>query len=89
MGGIDFVGYILFLCINLVQFINSFIYFFRGPEGTPYEGGLFTAHISYPQDYPHSPPKMRFVNKIFHPNSNNTLNLNTLKLIYCSNFNMS
>ncbi|VDO05863.1 unnamed protein product [Rodentolepis nana] len=39
-----------------------------GPSDTPYEGGLFSARLSYPPDYPHSPPKMRFVTKIYHPN---------------------
>ncbi|KAK2708795.1 ubiquitin-conjugating enzyme E2 G2-like [Artemia franciscana] len=39
-----------------------------GPEGTCYEGGVFAAKISFPHDYPLSPPKMQFTSEIFHPN---------------------
>lgn len=27
-----------------------------GPDGTPYEGGVFEAKLSFPKDYPLSPP---------------------------------
>ncbi|CAB3980285.1 ubiquitin-conjugating enzyme E2 G2 [Paramuricea clavata] len=39
-----------------------------GPEGTPFEDGVFTAKIVFPSDYPLSPPKMKFVSDMFHPN---------------------
>ena len=42
--------------------------FIRGPEGTPFEDGIFVAHLSFPNDYPLSPPTMRFVSELFHPN---------------------
>ena len=40
----------------------------KGPEGTPYEGGVFFVDIVIPQQYPFEPPKMKFENKIWHPN---------------------
>jgi len=39
-----------------------------GPEGTPFEDGVFIARLSFPQDYPLNPPKMRFTSSMFHPN---------------------
>mmetsp|Transcript_23167 Transcript_23167/g.42932 ORF Transcript_23167/g.42932 Transcript_23167/m.42932 type:complete len:199 (-) Transcript_23167:85-681(-) len=40
----------------------------KGPEGTPYEGGLFEIDIQIPKQYPFEPPKMKFNTKIWHPN---------------------
>ncbi|KAI0398082.1 ubiquitin-conjugating enzyme/RWD-like protein [Xylariaceae sp. FL0594] len=40
----------------------------EGPEGTPFEGGIFPAELKFPKDYPLSPPKMTFLGEIFHPN---------------------
>lgn len=40
----------------------------QGPEGTPYEGGVYKIDIQIPADYPFAPPKMRFITKIWHPN---------------------
>ncbi|XP_032833821.1 ubiquitin-conjugating enzyme E2 G2 isoform X1 [Petromyzon marinus] len=39
-----------------------------GPEGTCFEGGVFPAVLTFPPDYPLSPPKMRFTCEMFHPN---------------------
>uniref|UniRef100_A0A182NMW5 Ubiquitin-conjugating enzyme E2 G2 n=1 Tax=Anopheles dirus TaxID=7168 RepID=A0A182NMW5_9DIPT len=39
-----------------------------GPEGTCFEGGIFTAKLIFPPDYPLSPPKMKFTCEMFHPN---------------------
>ena len=30
----------------------------KGPEGTPYEGGMFCIDINLPADYPFVPPKV-------------------------------
>lgn len=40
----------------------------QGPEGTPFEGGVFAAELTFTRDYPLSPPKMKFLSPIFHPN---------------------
>ena len=29
---------------------------------------MFVAELNFPHDYPLSPPKMKFVSEIFHPN---------------------
>ncbi|XP_046859316.1 ubiquitin-conjugating enzyme E2 G2-like [Xenia sp. Carnegie-2017] len=39
-----------------------------GPVGTPFEDGVFTAKMTFPTDYPLSPPKMKFTSDMFHPN---------------------
>jgi len=39
-----------------------------GPEGTPFEGGVFVTELIFPTDYPLSPPKMKFTSEMFHPN---------------------
>ena len=39
-----------------------------GPEGTCFEGGVFPARLTFPVDYPLSPPKMKFTCDLFHPN---------------------
>lgn len=42
--------------------------YFKGPPGTPYEGGLFKVDINIPNEYPFKPPVMKFTSKIYHPN---------------------
>lgn len=42
--------------------------YITGPEGTPYAGGRFEMLVEIPQEYPHKPPSVKFVTKIFHPN---------------------
>lgn len=39
-----------------------------GPKDSPFEGGKFKVKISFPEDYPNSPPYCKFLTKVFHPN---------------------
>lgn len=52
-------------------------YCFRGPQDTCFEGGVFPAVLSFPSDYPLSPPKMKFTCDMFHPNSEFAHHTNT------------
>ena len=44
------------------------IAFFKGPNGTPYEGGTFKVDIDIPVEYPHKAPSVHFITQIYHPN---------------------
>lgn len=39
-----------------------------GPPETLYQGGYFKARMKFPQDYPYSPPTVKFLTKVWHPN---------------------
>jgi len=40
----------------------------KGPQESPYAGGSFALELFLPEEYPMSPPKVRFTTKIYHPN---------------------
>jgi len=40
----------------------------KGPESTPYEGGSFKIGMTFPDDFPFKPPKVKFQTKIYHCN---------------------
>ena len=40
----------------------------RGPEGTPFEGGVFHIEIVFPMNYPVSPPSIKTFTPFPHPN---------------------
>jgi len=44
--------------------------YFQGPVETLYEEGYFSAKMTFPQNYPLSPPSFVFKNDMFHPNIN-------------------
>lgn len=46
-----------------------------GPEGTPYEGGVFKLKIAFSDKYPMKPPRVFFETRIFHPNINEKGNI--------------
>ena len=40
------------------------------PLDTPWEGGTFFLRIELSEEYPDVAPSIRFLNRLFHPNSN-------------------
>jgi ubiquitin-conjugating enzyme E2 D/E len=40
----------------------------KGPEGTPYDGGMFELAMEFPSDFPFKAPKVMFKTKIYHCN---------------------
>ena len=48
--------------------IRDLLAILRGPAETPYENGVFFLRIHIPQAYPGSPPIVKFLTKVHHPN---------------------
>lgn len=47
---------------------DQWVFTFPGPDGTPYQGGVFEAEFTWPSNYPFEPPAVRLLTPIFHPN---------------------
>lgn len=52
--------------------IQQFHVIFKGPEDTPYKGGVWKVRVELPDQYPIKLPSIGFVNRIFHPNIDET-----------------
>ncbi|KAF5274109.1 hypothetical protein FQR65_LT04507 [Abscondita terminalis] len=48
--------------------LNVFEANILGPENTPYENGRFYLELLVPENYPFSPPSIKFLTKVYHPN---------------------
>lgn len=57
--------------ISATPYADNLRYFavgIEGPDDSPYEHGVFQLELFLPPDYPMTPPKVRFLTKIYHPN---------------------
>ncbi|MEN2499918.1 MAG: Ubiquitin-conjugating enzyme E2 4, partial [Marteilia pararefringens] len=54
--------------INFINGTKEFLVNFRGPIGSPYDGGYWAIKIDMPDSYPFKSPSVGFINRIYHPN---------------------
>ncbi|KAA8492100.1 Ubiquitin-conjugating enzyme E2 2 [Porphyridium purpureum] len=52
-----------------------------GPSETPWEGGVYSLRLTFTEQYPEKPPRVRFTCEMFHPNvySDGTLCLDIIQ----------
>ncbi|KAG0439035.1 Ubiquitin-conjugating enzyme E2 2 [Dictyocoela muelleri] len=62
-----------------------------GPPETPFSGGTFAIVLYFTENYPHSPPLVKFLTKMFHPNiyANGDLCLDLLKNKWMPTYDVS
>jgi ubiquitin-protein ligase len=64
--------------------IDEWRVFLRGDDGTPYEKKWWYLNVTFPDGYPHYPPKFRFISVPYHVNisKEGRICLNVLELDY-------
>ena len=78
--------------VTILGGLDDIVVKFYGPNGTPYEGGLWKVCVRLPEQYPFKPPTIRFINKIFHPNISmmfGTVCLDVIKHAWTEKYNLS
>ena len=54
--------------VELTEDIFTWNIIFFGPLDTIYENGIFRAQMNFSTDFPNSPPIVKFIDNIYHPN---------------------
>jgi ubiquitin-conjugating enzyme E2 H len=52
--------------------ISEFFVYFPGPQDSLYSTGVWKVHVLLPLNYPFKSPSIGFVNRIYHPNIEET-----------------
>ena len=69
--------------------LDEFVVKFYGPEETPYAGGVWKIQVRLPEQYPFKPPKIRFLNFIYHPNIDVVVCLDVIEEAWTEKYNLS
>lgn len=56
------------ICVTAEENFTNLKASIVGPSNSPYRNGIFDLKINVPDNYPFSPPTIRFLTKIYHPN---------------------